>query len=141
MTNMKPLKPIENGTTSERPRRSDTIANRLGGTRGVRPARSARRSTAKNAAAANGNAASDSHVHSGQPAARPSVSGTSRVRIEAASRKVPGTSTGSGRAERVSGTARAARNRPARTTGTFTRKTERQPVPAMSAATRTPPRI
>lgn len=45
ITNMKPLKPIENGTIMIRPRRSEVSANRLGGTRGVRPWRSSRRST------------------------------------------------------------------------------------------------
>ncbi len=44
MTNMNPLKPIENGTTRIRPLRSDCRRSRLGGTSGVRPSRSARRS-------------------------------------------------------------------------------------------------
>ncbi|MGC0340903.1 hypothetical protein RKD20_005937 [Streptomyces sp. SLBN-8D4] len=54
---------------------------------------------------------------------------------------MPGPSTGSGRGERVSGIVRTARTRPTTTTGTFTRNAARQLVPAMSAATRTPPRI
>ncbi|CAM5377421.1 hypothetical protein SANTM175S_07155 [Streptomyces antimycoticus] len=54
---------------------------------------------------------------------------------------MPDTSTGAGRFERVSGTVRTARIRPITATGTLTRKTARHPVPAMSAATSTPPRI
>lgn len=46
ITNMNPLKPIENGTIITRPRRSDGSAKRVGGTSGVRPLRSAPRSTA-----------------------------------------------------------------------------------------------
>ncbi len=91
--------------------------------------------------AANGKTASDTHVHSGQPAARPSVSGSSRDTRDRASSSVPGTSTEAGRSERVSGTARTASTSPRITTGTLTRNTERQPEPATSAATRTPPRI
>ncbi|OKI70385.1 hypothetical protein AMK14_14580 [Streptomyces sp. TSRI0445] len=61
--------------------------------------------------------------------------------------RVPGTSTGAGRSERVSGTARAARTSPTTTTGTFTRNTDRQPALSPNteaigaAATSTPPRI
>lgn len=88
-----------------------------------------------------GKTASESHVHRGQPAALPSVRGARSVSRDAARSTVPGPSTGSGCSERVSGTARAVRKRPTRTTGTFTRNTDRQPVPNTSAAMRTPPRI
>lgn len=60
---------------------------------------------------------------------------------------MPGTSTGAGRSERVSGTVRAASTSPTAATGTFTRNTERQPAlspntdDSGAAATRTPPRI
>lgn len=86
-------------------------------------------------------------MHSRHPAARPSVSGASSVTRDRARRSVPGTSTGAGRSERVSGTARAARIRPTTATGTFTRDTDRHPALSPNtedigaAATSTPPRI
>ncbi|MDF9872524.1 hypothetical protein OKW18_004662 [Streptomyces pratensis] len=95
----------------------------------------------------NGNRPRDTQVHSGQPAARPSVSGASSVTSERASRSVPGTSTGAGRSERLSGTERTARTSPTTATGTFTRNTDRQPAlsprteDSGAAETRTPPRI
>lgn len=46
ITNMNPLKPIANGRIITSPRRSEVSASRLGGTSGVRPCRSALRSTA-----------------------------------------------------------------------------------------------
>ncbi|GAA3065094.1 hypothetical protein GCM10020000_56030 [Streptomyces olivoverticillatus] len=138
-TNMKPPQPMENGMISVSPLRTACTRSSDGGTSGTRPARSSRRSTTTNATAATGKSASSTHDHSGHPAARPSVSGTSSDTSERDSRAVPQPSTPAGRSERVSGTARTASSRAAAAIGALIRKMDRQPVPARSAETSTPP--
>ena len=94
---------------------------------------------ATKAAPAKGETPSSTHDHSGQPAARPSVSGSSRATSVTASSTVPGRSTRAGSSERVSGTDFHASTSATAAMGTLTRKIDRQPVPARSAATSTPP--
>lgn len=110
-----------------------------GGTSGVRPDRSARRSTAVNAAAAMGANTRSAMVHAGHPSERPSVSGRSTASKVAPSKTVPGPSIGAGAPCRVSGTYRLASTSPASPIGTLTRKIGRQPSPSMLAETSKPP--
>jgi len=107
---------------------------------GGRPLPATRFSAAANTAVAGRLAARHTQAQGGHPAALPRVSGTTRSSALTDSRPAPA------RSSRASHRPSAGRNRNAAATaatptGTFTRKTARQPRPATSADTSTPPRI
>ncbi len=136
---MKAPNPAKNGSARPSPLRMLRWASSDGGTSGTRPLRSMRNSTAANAARASGATASSAIVQAGQRSAGPSVSGMSRARTVTPSRTVPWWSTRAAWPDRLSGTCRRARIRPATPIGTLTRKIGRQPVPSMLADTSRPP--
>ena len=122
-----------------RPALNARSRNSAGSSSGAPPRRLRRRWWAAKRPSVIGAAPRHSHVHAGQPCWRPSTSGRTMSTSPRVISAVPTRSRRWAPSTRDSGTARAAIISATRPMGTLMRKQLRQPRPAMSACTRTPP--
>jgi hypothetical protein len=126
-TNMKPPKVMNTGAATSRPIRTVRNANSSGGSSGSPPRRCSRSCHRTSAARATGAAMRQTQVHSGQPVARPSVSGKISSVMVAPSSTAPTQSSDVRAGALVSGRYRTTPIITSSATGALIQNTERQP--------------